>query len=83
MKRAIGKLLAAAMIGLQMTKIVLFFFGNLFYIAQFQYEAVPPECILAYMLMKYQFLLCIFFIVDVIDLHNMGKLEAKMIDLLK
>jgi hypothetical protein len=62
---------------------VSFFFGNLFYIAQFQYKELPPECILAYMLMKYQFLLCVFFVADVYYLKMMGDDEQTMIAILK
>jgi hypothetical protein len=72
MKKSFGRLLAAVMVLLQITKIVLFFFGNLYYIALFQYKELPPECTLAYMLMKYQFLMCIFFIMDVYSLNVMG-----------
>ena len=35
MKKSFGKLLAAAIVTLMITKFVLFFFGNLYYIAKF------------------------------------------------
>jgi len=53
LKRPFGKFLSAVMCGLELIKISLFFFGNLYYIAQFQYEEYPRECTLAYTLMKY------------------------------
>lgn len=83
MKKSFGKLLAATMISLQLTKFVLFFFGNLYYIAKFQYSELPLECTLAYMLMKYQFLLFVFFIFDLLHLIKMGEDEYEMIKVLK
>jgi hypothetical protein len=82
LQKPFGKFLSAVMCGLQLVKISLFFFGNLYYIAQFQYEDYPRECTLAYTLMKYQFVMCISLIYDFYQLYLLSDYEKQMLDIL-
>lgn len=75
MKKKTAKVLTMMMMWLEILKIALFLFGNLYMISNIMNKKLPEECTLAYTLMKYQFLMFIFFIPDFIALRGTGMKE--------